>query len=163
MRLFVAIELSPAMKASLIDVQNTLYDRGVRGSFPTEENLHLTLAFLGELPDAAPVKEAMRSVSFKPFRLAMSEMGTFGDTLWVGLKGNQGMSSLARSLREAFDSSGIAYDRKAFVPHITIARKFRGDYRLAPVPKGDMMVKKISLMKSEVKDGKRVYKEIFSV
>ncbi len=163
MRLFVAVRVSEDMQASVTQTLHFLKKLGAKGSFVPAANLHLTLAFLGELPDAAPVKEAMRSVSFKPFRLAMSEMGTFGDTLWVGLKGNQGMSSLARSLREAFDSSGIAYDRKAFVPHITIARKFRGDYRLAPVPKGDMMVKKISLMKSEVKDGKRVYKEIFSV
>ena len=35
-----------------------------------------------------------------------------------------------------------------------------GNWKTVPAPKGEMMVKKISLMKSEVKDGKRVYTEI---
>ena len=48
MRLFIAINLSDDMKAALLDLQNDLYDRGVRGRYTTEENLHLTLAFIGE-------------------------------------------------------------------------------------------------------------------
>ena len=48
MRLFIAINLSDAMKDSLISTQNALYDRGVRGNYTPEENQHLTLAFIGE-------------------------------------------------------------------------------------------------------------------
>ena len=33
MRLFIAVKLSDAMKDSLITVQNTLYDRGMRGNY----------------------------------------------------------------------------------------------------------------------------------
>ena len=90
----------------------------------------------------------------------LSEMGTFGDLLWVGLKGNQGLSAVVRDVRGALDAAGIDYDKKKFVPHITIIRKMNGNWKSVPAPKGEMMVKKISLMKSEVKDGKRVYTEI---
>ena len=38
-----------------------------------------------------------------------------------------------------------------------------GPWKKVSPPKGDMMVKKVSLMKSEQKDGKRVYTEIFAV
>ena len=43
MRLFVAILLSDEMKAALIEAQNAMYDRGLRGNYSQEENLHLTL------------------------------------------------------------------------------------------------------------------------
>ena len=64
MRLFIAINLSSAMKGSLIRMQDALYDRGVRGNYTSEENLHLTLAFIGEYPDAEPVLDALSSVTF---------------------------------------------------------------------------------------------------
>ena len=38
-----------------------------------------------------------------------------------------------------------------------------GPWKKVPAPKGEMMVKKVSLMKSELKDGKRVYKEIYAI
>ena len=52
MRLFLAILLSDEMKDALIHTQNRWYDAGVRGNYTAEENLHLTLAFIGEYPDA---------------------------------------------------------------------------------------------------------------
>lgn len=163
MRLFVAIQLSEEMKTAITDTLHTMKKQGIHGSYVPKQNLHLTLAFIGETKGAAAVKEALQTVSFKPFRLMLSDMGTFGDLLWVGMKGNQGLSAAVKSVRAALDAAGIEYDRKAFVPHITIIRKMNGNWKQIPAPKGDMTVKKISLMKSEMKDGKRVYTEILSV
>jgi len=163
MRLFIAITLSDEMKAAATGMMHALKKAGVKGNYTPTANLHLTLAFLGETEDAAPVKEALGTVSFKPFRLSFSEPGTFGDILWIGLKGSQGLSGLTRSVQSALDAAGIAYDRKKFVPHITLIRKLNGRFQGVPAPKGDMMVKRVSLMRSDVKDGKRVYKEIFSI
>ena len=160
MRLFVAIELSNEMKSSITQTMHGLKKAGVKGSYVPSQNLHLTLAFIGEVKRNAAVKEALQTVKIKPFRLSLSEMGTFGDLLWVGLKGNQGLSAVVRDVRGALDAAGIDYDKKKFVPHITIIRKMNGNWKSVPAPKGEMMVKKISLMKSEVKDGKRVYTEI---
>ena len=64
---------------------------------------------------------------------------------------------------EALDAAEIPYDHKKFVPHVTIIRKMGGPWKKVPAPKGEMMVKKVSLMKSDLKDGKRVYSEIFSI
>ena len=163
MRLFVAVELSDEMKKAITASMHDLKKAGVRGSFVPMQNLHLTLAFIGETKESGKVKDALKQVSFRPFKLALSDMGTFGDLLWVGMKGNQGISGAAKSVREALDSAGIEYDRKKFSPHITIIRKMTGDWKKAVPPKGNMTVKKISLMKSEQKDGRRVYTEIFSV
>ncbi len=161
MRLFVAVELSDEMKKAITASMHELKKAGVRGSFVPMQNLHLTLAFIGETKESGKIKDALKELHVKPFKLALSDMGTFGDLLWVGMKGNQGMSGAAKAVREALDSAGIGYDKKKFSPHITIIRKMSGDWKKVKPPKGEMMVKKISLMKSEQKDGKRIYTEIF--
>jgi 2'-5' RNA ligase len=105
----------------------------------------------------------MQTISCKPFRMAFADMGVFDNLLWVGIKGNQGLNKLAKYVTTALDEAQIPYDRKKFVPHITIIRNMGGPWKKVSPPKGDMTVKKVSLMKSEQKDGKRVYTEIFSV
>ena len=163
MRLFVAILLSDEMKSSMISSMHELKKAGIRGSYVPAQNLHLTLAFIGEVQDAATVKEALSGVKFKPFRLSPTELGSFGDLVWAGLKGNQGLNGLVRDIRAALDAAGIDYDHKKFVPHITMIRKASGRWQQVAAPKGEMMVRKVSLMKSEQRDGKRIYTEIFAI
>lgn len=163
MRLFVAVPLSDELKSTITGTMHQLKVQGVKGSYVPTKNLHLTLAFIGEIPDASVVKEALKKVSVKPFRLSLADMGNFGDVLWIGLRGNQGLSAVVKTVRSALDEAGISYDRKKFVPHITVIRKMAGRWKEVPAPKGEMTVKNVSLMKSEVKDGKRVYTEILSI
>ena len=162
MRLFVAIQLSDEMKKTVAGTLHSLKQKGVKGNYVPLRNLHLTLAFIGETDDPGAVKDALKNISVKPFKLSLSDMGTFGDILWIGMKGNQGLSSAAKSVREALDQAGIAYDRKKFTPHITVIRKASGNWKQVPAPKGPMMVKKISLMKTTFKDGRPVYQEVCS-
>ena len=49
MRLFIAIPFSEEFKGELIRVQNEMRANGVRGNFSRAENLHVTVAFLGEV------------------------------------------------------------------------------------------------------------------
>ena len=55
MRLFIAINLSSEIRDALMKVQDEMFDRGVRGNFTPEANMHLTLAFIGDYPDPEPV------------------------------------------------------------------------------------------------------------
>ena len=160
MRLFVAIELSDELKKSIAGTLHDLKKAGVGGNYAPLQNPHVTLAFIGETDEPGKVKDALRGISYKPFKLALSDMGTFGDLLYAGVKGNQGLANAAKSVREALDAAGIDYDRKKFSPHITLIRHMSGNYRKAAAPKGEMMVKKISLMKTTFKDGKPVYSEV---
>ena len=162
-RLFVAIQLSDEIKKNVTAALHEMKKQEIRGRYVSAGNLHLTLAFIGETEDTGAVKEALKAVEFKSFRLSLTELGNFGDILWVGVKGNQGLSAAARGVREALDAAGIPYDRKKFAPHITLIRNTSGRWKQIPAPKGEMMVRKISLMKSAQKDGKTVYTEIFSV
>ena len=160
MRVFVAITLSDELKKTITGTLHDLKQKGIKGNYVPVQNLHLTLAFIGETDKPGAVKEALKNVSFKPFRLSLSDMGTFGDVLWAGVKGNQGLSAAAKSVRDALDAAGIAYDRQKFVPHITLVRKAAGNWKQITAPKGEMTVTKISLMKSAEKNGKLVYTEL---
>ena len=162
MRLFIAILLSEEMKKSLLGTLHDMKAQGVKGGFSPAANLHVTLAFIGETDRVEDVKKALASVSAKAFRISLAEPGMFGDTCYAGIKGNQGISGAAKAVRDALDEAGIGYDKKKFVPHITLVRKMTPNRKPYVTPKGEMMVKKISLMKSVMKDGKHVYTEIAS-
>ena len=163
MRLFVAIELDDSMKKIITGTMHELKKCGVRGSYVASNNLHLTLAFIGEVENVPEVKTSLQTISYRPFKLSLSDFGNFGDILWIGVKGNQGLSQAAKAVREALDQAGISYDRKNFSPHITLVRKSSGNRKAVKAPKGEMMVRKISLMKSGVRDGKTVYTRVAEV
>ena len=164
MRLFIAIRLSEDIKKGLISVMHDLKKKNVGGSYSPAENLHITLAFIGETKNAESVVHAMETVPFVPFILSVTDLGNFGDTLWIGAKGGQKLKAYVKSLRTALDTAGIKYDRKKFEPHITLVRKASNSHPQGiTVPKKEMMVKRISLMKSEQKNGRMVYTEIFHV
>ena len=161
MRLFIAIRLSDEMKKALVTCMHDLKKQWVEGNYVPAQNLHMTLAFLGEYDDPAKVKEVIRKVPIPEFRLALSEKGNFGNILWAGVKGNQKLKTYVKDLRAALAAEGIPFDKEKFVPHITLIRKVsaKKPYQVH-LPKADMTVKKASLMRSEQKNGKMVYKEL---
>ena len=164
MRLFVAIQLSDTIRDSLSAVQTYLRNHGVRGNYTKLENLHLTLAFIGEYPDPAFVLETMRSVPFEPFRLCIDGFGCFGDLYWCGVSEDGRLLSYVKRLRRALAESGIPFDRKKFSPHITLIRKAEYDRRNGfpsiVIPNLSMLAEGASLMRSDRTKSGMVYTEI---
>ncbi len=164
MRLFIAIDLAAPMKKALVGTMHELKKQGVTGNYVPMQNLHMTIAFLGNVPDPAPVAAVMDGIPVEKSRLSFSEFGNFQDTLWIGIKGNQKIKKYAADLRKALKDAGIPCDSSKFEPHVTLIRKQKGKRPAGLIiPREDMMVSKISLMRSDMKDGKRVYQEIYSV
>ena len=77
MRLFIAIQFSDDIKKGLISVMHELKKKNVGGNYSPAENLHLTLAFIGETQNAEGVKRAMEAAAFAPFMLSLTELGNF--------------------------------------------------------------------------------------
>ena len=121
MRLFIALPVGNAAKA-LIQTQAALQKKGVRGRFEPPEKLHLTLAFLGETPDPAPVIAAMKHVPVPKTVLSFDRLTLFGDVLVALIRPDGALEDYARALRQSLDEAGIRYDKKAFRPHVTLAR-----------------------------------------
>lgn len=163
MRLFVAIKLSDTMKDALINAQNEMYDHGVRGNYIKEENLHITLAFIGEYTDPQAVMDALSFVSFSSFTIELDCMGCFGDLWWAGMKESAPLNAVVRRIRRAFAEKNIPYDRKRFSPHITLIRKASGEIPgIHPAPV-IMTVTSISLMRSDRGRNGMIYTELGSI
>ena len=163
MRLFIAIQLSDGMRAALGEVQDDLYRQGVRGNYTPAENLHLTLAFIGEYGDPERVLDVIRSVPFAPFELRLEGIGAFGDLWWVGLERSEALQNYVRKLRRALAEADIPFDRKRFTPHITLLRRANADMarlRGISVVRVGMTVDHPSLMRSDRGKGGMIYTEI---
>ena len=163
MRLFLAVNLSPEMKNALTDVQRAMYDRGVRGNFTPAENLHLTLAFIGEYPSADAVMDALSGVTFTPFDLQLDGVGRFGDLWWAGLRESAALAAIVRRVRRALAEGGIPFDRKHFNPHVTLLRKASRDAAGVAIAPVSMTVRAVSLMSSRRGRNGMIYTEVGTI
>ena len=124
-RLFVALRPPPPMRVCLL---------GLMGGVPAarwqdDEQLHLTLRFIGEVerPQAEDIAAALRSVVHPRFAIALDGVGTFGrkgvpHTLWAGIAPNAPLQSLHDRINRVLAGTGLAPEERAFTPHITLAR-----------------------------------------
>ena len=164
MRLFIAVNFNEAVVDSLAGIQEELKECGMVGNFTRPENLHLTLAFIGEYGNPQDILDAMESVPFEPFSLKVTGLRHDRDLYFARTEEQPALLSYVRRLRRALAEQGIPFDRKKFSPHITLIRKvsFRsGESRIPDVtPDVEIEVGRISLMRSE--RGKRgmIYTEI---
>ena len=167
MRLFIAMPLDRPMKNALLSVQDTFRRQGVRGNYTTPENLHLTLAFIGEYSDPDTVLAAMETLSFAPVPLQLDRLGAFDTLWWAGLEENPALDTLVRQLRRALAEAGIPFDRKKFLPHITLLRKpvfgRAFDPGALPVPRAEMRAARVSLMLSTRGKNGMLYTELGAV
>ena len=136
MRLFIALPVTADVRRALENTQAELRRQGVRGRCTPPENLHMTLAFLGNVDDPAPVIAAMRRVPLPQTALRFDRLTLFGDVLAALYRPDAALEQYVRALRSALDDAGIGFDCKAFRPHITLARKTAfpsADFRLYPL------------------------------
>ena len=119
MRLFIAIQLNQKMKQLVSDVQDTFRWQQVKGNYTPEENLHITLAFIGEYGDPDEILELMQKVSFKSFSITMDKVGCFDELWWTGLEESNELETLVKSIRHVLADAGIPYDKKKFKAHVS--------------------------------------------
>ena len=161
MRLFAAVRFSPEVQAALREAIVQLKQQG-DGRFTYPDNLHLTLAFIGETNRVREAEAAIQSCTASPFEIKVGGAGHFGDLYWIGIAPNPELKRLAESVQDALREQGFYIERQTWKPHITIARQvsFAAPPRIT-VSETDMMVDRIALMKSERINGRLVYTEIF--
>lgn len=124
-RLFVALRPPPAMRERLLDAMD-----GVDAArWQDDDQLHLTLRYIGavERPVAEDIALALQAVHAPAFDLALNGVGQFdtgsrGRALWAGVTPHGAVSALHRKIDHALVRSGVPAERRAFLPHITVAR-----------------------------------------
>jgi 2'-5' RNA ligase len=182
MRLFIAINVDSALRAPLAAVQANLKTTAAPVSWVKPENLHFTLKFLGEVPEARlpALQETFRSsmAGMGRFTLSLAGLGTFPPrgrprVVWVGVEqGVEEMKQLQGRIDEALLPLSFARETRPLQPHLTLGRvrEFgRLDALLAYIrgadigPVGQMAVRCVDLMRSELHPAGAVYTRVESV
>jgi RNA 2',3'-cyclic 3'-phosphodiesterase len=132
MRAFIAIEIPPAVKAALADCRAELQRLPAEAGWTRPGNIHLTLKFLGEVPERSQetIAEAMREAAAGAAQLCLelAGLGAFPSwrrprVLWAGLAGEvEAAKRLQARLEELLDKGGFPPEGRAFAPHLTLAR-----------------------------------------
>ena len=124
-RLFVAVRPPREVRSWLLALMG-----GVGGArWQSGDQLHLTLRFIGEVerPVAEDVAIALGSVRIAPFEVEPNGVGAFEhrgrpETLWAGVQPQQPLKALHARIDQACVRAGLEPERRAYFPHITIAR-----------------------------------------
>ena len=123
-RLFVALEIPQGVRAGL-----TLLGGGVPGArWLNEEQLHLTLRFIGEVDEneANDIDDALATIRAPKFTLELAGVGEFGGkiprAIWAGVRGNEALLHLQKKVETALHRIGTPPDERKFSPHVTLAR-----------------------------------------
>jgi 2'-5' RNA ligase len=93
-------------------------------------NLHITLKFIGEWPEARldEAEAALRGVKSRPaIPIAIRELGWFPNAhsprvFWAGVNGGSQLEGLARDAEASLEPLGIARETREYTPHLTLAR-----------------------------------------
>lgn len=123
-RLFVAIRPPEEVRDLLIDAM----DDSPALRWVGDEQLHLTLRFIGEVerPVANDIAGALDRIRFPSFDLQAVGVGRFeqrnGGALWAGVQPRDPVVALAAKVERALQQAGLEPERRAFSPHITLAR-----------------------------------------
>ena len=123
-RLFVAIRPPGAVRDLLIDAMDDSPELG----WVKDDNLHLTLRFIGEVerPLADDIVAALGSIRGEPLTLRLAGIGRFerrsGGALWAGVEPKAPLAELAARVERACQAAGLPPEHRTFHPHITLAR-----------------------------------------
>ncbi len=125
LRLFVALPLPPA----LIDAIGTIQSAPFASRWQNEAQLHLTLAFLGDVGerDAETLDMALSAIVAPPLNLSLAGVGHFAEmgrahSLWAGITPRDPVAALAAKVTDACRRAGCPVAARRYVPHITVAR-----------------------------------------
>lgn len=165
MRLFIAVKFSDKMTEALNSAAEELRRQGLSGNFTRIENLHLTLAFIGESTKVRDLAEVIsESVKgLEPFEITLGGCGNFGQLYWAGLKKSRELEALVNGIRKRLSLKGFEVDSRPFKPHVTLVRQFVSEEKPSfAVKETSMTVDRVYLMKSERIGGKLIYSEVFS-
>jgi RNA 2',3'-cyclic 3'-phosphodiesterase len=133
MRLFVALDIDSVIRAKMAQFMD-----GVRGFAPdarwvSAESLHITLKFIGEWPAERldELKRTLATVRGLPAEITFSGVGFFptpkaARVFWIGIEAGPELAALAVAVDASTSALGVESEKRAFTPHLTLARTGSG-------------------------------------
>lgn len=174
MRLFIALNFPTDVRAQIREILDTVRAQALQGRFVGDEQLHLTLEFLG---DVAPsrislIRQALDGLEEEPFTLRLTHAGAFrrreGDVFWLGVERSAPLTALQSALHRSLKEKGFALDDRPFTPHITLGRKVQLPQGFDPgaldeaAGQIEAPITTVDLMRSELSPAGAKYSVVYS-
>jgi 2'-5' RNA ligase len=129
MRVFVAIEIDPAIRARVQRFMDGVREFAPSARWVRPESLHLTLKFIGEKPPDAveQIKRELATILAPQFEISISGYGFFptpkaARVFWVGIQSGHELTQLAKAVDDATARLGVPEEEHPYKPHLTLAR-----------------------------------------
>ena len=167
MRVFIAIEIPEKIKKEIIRIQKQLPE--FKGKLTEEENLHLTLKFLGEVDekDIEKIRKKLNEIKIKKFDSEIDSLGFFSEKfikiIWLHISNCE---ELQKQIDEKLKNFFPREER--FMSHLTIARvknvknkkEFIEQMKEIKISKMNFEIEKFELKESILTEEKPIYKDI---
>ena len=162
LRVFFAVWPDAATRAAIAALAHEAA-AGAGGKAPAPSNLHLTLAFIGDVrAERLAVLQAIGADAARPtppFTLTLDRLGGFRDAgiAWLGTTPTPPqLDALVRRMRGALGAAGFPVDARPFRVHVTLARRCRNRVRAAAIAPIAWRVERLTLTASDLGgDGSR--------
>src|SRR5258708_12770251 len=130
MGLVVALEIPSTVRENLAALLKSLRAISPQTRWVRPENLHVTLKFIGEVPDTklAAIRSALAGArSDQPVTLDFRGLGFFPNekhprVFWAGMEASPNLKDLAADIDLATEKLGLPLEQPPFSPHLTLAR-----------------------------------------
>lgn len=129
MRLFVAVEIPAEIREKIADFIARVKPRLDGARWVRPEGMHITLKFLGNVVDEkrGAIESALDTIKSLGFTLSLQNIGVFPTprsprVLWIGIDSGPELARTAAQVDQALAPLGFEREKRAFTPHVTIAR-----------------------------------------
>ena len=130
MRLFLALDVPEAVRASLAELSARLRKICPGARWVRLEGVHITLKFIGEVPpeQVENIRQALGNLpSFAAIESRFAGLGFFPSArrprvLWAGVEADPQLAALVAAIEMKLESLGVPSERRPFQPHLTLAR-----------------------------------------
>lgn len=131
MRAFIALDIEAGIQKAMLGLIDKIKKPGDEVKWVRASAMHLTLKFLGEIPEAriADLSDGLeRTVRGRPtFPLRVAGTGTFPSSgrprvFWAGIDVHPQLMGLQRDLERELAVLGFSEEKRRFHPHLTLGR-----------------------------------------
>lgn len=130
MRLFVALDIPETVRHQLHGLMESLRKVCPGARWVRPEGIHVTLKFIGHVDGAkcGAIRRALervhseRRVEMRFYGLGFFPNGTRPRVAWCGVEGTPNLAELAAEIDQAVARLGFEREKRAYTPHLTLAR-----------------------------------------
>ncbi len=179
-RVFIAVDIEdPLLLSRLERLRDSLEGTGVPMKPVETENMHITIRFIGEIPESRIediISTALDPINVAPFTIKLAGLGGFPNpyrprVVWVGVsQGAEGLEAINHIVETGLRKAGFRPERQEFHAHVTLAR-IKGTRNLEKMVKmmisyrdveiGEMLVDKVRLKKSTLTRKGPIYETLY--